>query len=89
MLGVTILLMFCCSLTCRYVDEGRNPELFTRHQLERTLSDHIGIQKKVQAYKVNSLVMPWCACASEVYISVFVCLCRQTATAAQGSMKCK
>ncbi|XP_064393720.1 mediator of RNA polymerase II transcription subunit 10-like [Halichondria panicea] len=34
-----------------YVDEGRNPELFTRHQLERTLSDHIGIQKKVQAYK--------------------------------------
>ena len=59
-------------LTCRYVDEGRNPELFTRHQLERTLSDHIGIQKKVQAYKVNSLVMPCCACASEVYISVSV-----------------
>ncbi len=51
-----LLWLMPCSLTCRYVDEGRNPELFTRHQLERTLSDHIGIQKKVQAYKVTSLV---------------------------------
>ncbi len=37
--------------------------------------------------------MPRCACASEVYGSVFVCVCvcvyRLHATAAQGSMKCE
>ena len=32
------------------------------------------------------LIMPRCACAWEVYGSVFVCV---SATAAQGSTKCK
>ena len=37
------------------------------------------------------IFMPQCACASEVYGSVSVCVsvCVWTATAAQGSMKCK
>ena len=35
-----------------YIDSGRNPELFTRHQLEQTLSDYEAVQRKVQAYKV-------------------------------------
>ena len=34
-----------------YIDSGRNPELFTRHQLEQTLSDYEAVQSKVQAYK--------------------------------------
>lgn len=34
-----------------YIDSGRNPELFTRHQLEQTLSDYEAVQRKVQAYK--------------------------------------
>ncbi|CAI8032873.1 Mediator of RNA polymerase II transcription subunit 10 [Geodia barretti] len=34
-----------------YIDTGRNPELFTRHQLEQTLSDYEAVQRKVQAYK--------------------------------------
>lgn len=42
------------------MDEGRNPELFTRHQLERTFSDHVGIQKKVQAYKVFFNIVKGC-----------------------------
>ena len=37
-----------------YVDDGRNPQLFTQHQLEKTLADHQAVQKKVEAYKVNN-----------------------------------
>lgn len=39
-----------------YIDQGHNPELFTRHQLEQTVADHQAVQRKVQAYKVASLV---------------------------------
>lgn len=35
-----------------YVDDGRNPQLFTQHQLEKTLADHQAVQKKVEAYKL-------------------------------------
>lgn len=43
-----------CYYLCSYVDEGRNPQLFTKDQLERTLEDHKTVQKKVEAYKVRS-----------------------------------
>ena len=36
-----------------YIDQGHNPELFTRHQLEQTVADHQAVQRKVQAYKVS------------------------------------
>ena len=36
------------------MDDGRNPQLFTQHQLEKTLADHQAVQKKVEAYKVNN-----------------------------------
>jgi mediator of RNA polymerase II transcription subunit 10 len=35
-----------------YVDEGRNPDLFTQHQLEKTLADYQAVQKKAETYKV-------------------------------------
>ena len=37
----------------RYIDQGHNPELFTRHQLEQTVEYHQEVQRKVQAYKVS------------------------------------
>ena len=51
MLGSTLIV---ASPPCdsSYIDSGRNPELFTRHQLEQTLSDYEAVQRKVQAYKV-------------------------------------
>ena len=47
---VTLLLS-----SCSYIDQGHNPELFTRHQLEQTLEDHEAVQRKVQAYKVYTV----------------------------------
>ena len=54
-----------------YIDSGRNPELFTRHQLEQTLSDYEAVQRKVQAYRV------WegrclCDCLSFLVTEIFV-----------------
>ena len=40
-----------------YVDDSRNPELFTKHQLEKTLADHQAVQKKVEAYKVYNIMI--------------------------------
>jgi len=35
-----------------YIDEGKNPELYSKHQLEQTLAKHQAVGKKVEAYKV-------------------------------------
>ncbi|XP_065917461.1 mediator of RNA polymerase II transcription subunit 10-like [Dysidea avara] len=34
-----------------YIDEGKNPELYSKHQLEQTLAKHQAVGKKVEAYK--------------------------------------
>lgn len=36
-----------------YIDEGKNPELYSKHQLEQTLAKYQAVGKKVEAYKVN------------------------------------
>ena len=36
-----------------YVDDGRNPDLFTQHQLEKTLGDYQAVQRKTETYKVQ------------------------------------
>ncbi|XP_011408963.1 PREDICTED: mediator of RNA polymerase II transcription subunit 10-like [Amphimedon queenslandica] len=35
-----------------YVDDGRNPDLFTQHQLEKTLGDYQAVQRKTETYKM-------------------------------------
>lgn len=48
-----VCILICLDLTfSRYIDEGYNPELFTRDQLEQSLADYNAVQQKVQAYKV-------------------------------------
>lgn len=38
-----------------YVDDGRNPDLFTQHQLEKTLGDYQAVQRKTETYKVKEI----------------------------------
>ena len=57
MLEDTIILLLLIIHICRYIDEGHNPELFTRHQLKQTLADHEAVQRKVKAYKVSIQLM--------------------------------
>lgn len=39
-----------------YIDEGKNPELYSKHQLEQTLAKYQAVDKKVEAYKVTILI---------------------------------
>ena len=66
-----LLILYCYS----YIDSGRNPELFTRHQLEQTLSDYEAVQRKVQAYKVAMSVTLSSVIDSLLYVSVSVYVC--------------
>ena len=50
-----------------YVDEGKNPQLFTKDQLEKTLDDHKAVQKKVEAYKVRKIVQ-----LTSIIINLFI-----------------
>ena len=38
---------------CSYIDDGKNPELYSKHQLEQTLAKYQAVGKKVEAYKAS------------------------------------
>ena len=39
-------------LSCRYIDQGRNPQLYTKDCLEKALEKNQQVNGKIDAYKV-------------------------------------
>ena len=44
----------------RYVDQGKNPELYTEDCLKRTLNKNEEVKAKIDAYKVFSIYYDYC-----------------------------
>lgn len=68
--GLHVNLVFV-SIYLSYVDDGRNPDLFTQHQLEKTLGDYQAVQRKTETYKVCTLnvinnVFHFISCSTDV-----------------------
>lgn len=42
-------------LSCRYIDQGRNPQLYTKDCLEKAQEKNQQVNGKIDAYKVSSL----------------------------------
>lgn len=48
-------ILYCYDVIFRYVDQGKNPELYTEDCLKRALNKNEEVKSKVDAYKVLNL----------------------------------
>lgn len=46
-----LLLLVITMLLCRYIDQGRNPQLYTKDCLEKALEKNQQVNGKIDAYK--------------------------------------
>ena len=50
-----------CLNVCRYIDQGRNPQLYTKDCIEKALEKNQQVNGKIDAYKVGYIVSHQCS----------------------------
>lgn len=45
--------VYFCSIDFRYIDQGKNPQLYTKDCMEKSLAKNEAVKGKIDAFKVS------------------------------------